>query len=68
MPTLTEVKRDLWSLLENYSRTLFMASRFVKVALIIGGATIASIGLSFDLAHANHEISAWTISAWREQP
>lgn len=62
MDTLRKLKDDLWSHFQDYSRSIFRASRFVKVVLIIGGATLASVALTIDIAHANHEISPWTIA------
>lgn len=39
----------------------FNASMFVKVGLVIGGATIAALCQCVELAHANDEFSVWTI-------
>lgn len=44
-----------------YSNILVRLSRFNKIVLIIGGAAAATVALAIDIAHANKEVSAWTI-------
>lgn len=55
------LRTELASSFSAYSTTLIRLTRFVKIVLTIGGAAAAAIALSFDMAHANKEISAWTI-------
>ena len=55
------LRTELASALEAYSRVVVRSTRFIKVVLIIGGAAAATIALAIDIAHANKEISAWTI-------
>ena len=62
MADLGEIRGDLWILFENYARSVFRASKFVKLILIIGGASVASAALTFDIANTNHEISKWTMA------
>lgn len=62
MDRLNKLRAELLSQLENYARALRRASRFVKVALVIGGAALASIALTLDLSHTNGEISGWTVA------
>jgi hypothetical protein len=59
---LKELKTELLSAFESYAAAVFRASKFVKIALVIGGALAATIALALDIAQANHEISAWTIT------
>ncbi|HWM48666.1 MAG TPA: hypothetical protein VNR11_17315 [Xanthobacteraceae bacterium] len=56
------LKAALIAAFEGYSRALYRASKFAKIALVIGGAAIATIALAIDIAHANDEISGWTIA------
>jgi len=56
------LRSQIASAFESYSRALFWASKFVKVVLIIGGAAVAAIALSIDIAHAAGEVSPWTIA------
>lgn len=62
MQQLVSLKASLSSQLQNYARALRRAARFVKIILIIGGAALASVALTIDLAHANHEISPWSVA------
>src|SRR5690348_9718415 len=59
---LQQLKADVLSAFGEYARAVYRASKFVKVALIIGGALIAAVALGIDIAFANGEISAWTIA------
>jgi hypothetical protein len=55
------LRTDLASAFAAYASTLFRLARFNKLVLIIGGAAAATIALAIDIAHANKEISTWTI-------
>ena len=55
------LRAELASAFESYSRTMVRMSKFIKIILIIGGAAAATIALAIDIAHANKEISTWTI-------
>lgn len=56
-----KLKADLFSAFEDYSKAVFRGSKFIKIVLIIGGALAVAISLGIDVAHANKEISAWTM-------
>ncbi|MBI2716826.1 MAG: hypothetical protein HYX37_20620 [Rhizobiales bacterium] len=57
-----ERKAELSAALEKYANALWRAAKFVKIALIIGGAMVVAVALAFDIAKANEEISHWTIT------
>jgi hypothetical protein len=48
-------------LTEDNARRQFRASIFVKLILVIGGATAAAVAQCVELAHSNGEFSVWTI-------
>lgn len=62
MVQLNQLRQNLYSQLQAYSRTLRRAVRFVKIVLFIGGAAVASVGLAIDVAHANRDTSPWTVA------
>lgn len=56
------LRTELASAFSAYSARLISLTRFIKIVLTIGGATAAAVALSIDIAHANKEISAWTMA------
>lgn len=59
---LGEQQEKLRSLFERYSAAVHRGSKFVKITLIIGGAATVAVALAVDIAHANNEVSGWTIA------
>ncbi|MDN3279498.1 hypothetical protein QWJ07_34895 [Frankia sp. RB7] len=55
------LRTDLASAFSDYSKALIGRARFIKLVLVIGGALAAAIALSIDIAHANKEVSPWTV-------
>lgn len=55
------LRSDLASALVEHSRVVVRLAWFVKIIFIAGGALLAAIALGIDVAHANREISSWTI-------
>ncbi|MCP1915413.1 energy-converting hydrogenase Eha subunit A [Bradyrhizobium elkanii] len=60
MADLRALANQVGSCFLDYSKRHFSASMFVKLVLVIGGATIAAVAQCIELAHANHEYSVWT--------
>jgi hypothetical protein len=62
MAELRDLARQISASLTAFSKKHFAASMFVKVVLVIGGATIAAVAQCIELAHSNDEFSAWTMA------
>jgi hypothetical protein len=56
-----ELKAELLSAYAEYSGAFVRSSRFIKIALVIGGATLATCALAVDIGREKGEISSWTI-------
>lgn len=64
MPSLRELADKIGAFASANAKRSANASRYVKLILITGGAAISAIALGVDVAHSNHEISAWTIAGF----
>jgi hypothetical protein len=62
MTRFREWASQIGALSEKHAATQFRASLFVKLALVTGGATMAAVAHSVELAHANEAMSVWTIA------
>jgi hypothetical protein len=45
-----------------YFDAVYRGSKFIKIALVIVRAAAATVALVVDIAHANEEVSSWTIT------
>ena len=62
MANLTELAGNVSAKFLEHARRHFNASMFVKLGLVLGGATVAAVCQCVELAHANGEFSSWTIA------
>lgn len=64
MASLPAIADELSARFLVFARKHFNASMFVKLGLVLGGATIAAVCQGVELAHANHEFSSWSIAGF----
>jgi GAF domain-containing protein len=62
MASLEELADQIGAHFKARSRTHFRATLFVKLILLVGGATIAGISLAVEVADSVGKISGWTIA------
>ncbi|MDR6302512.1 hypothetical protein GGQ85_000183 [Nitrobacter vulgaris] len=64
MDVLSNLANELSAKFLSFAKKHFNASMFVKLGLVLGGATIAAVCQGVELAHANHEFSSWSIAGF----